>query len=126
MFQMASPTASWLDRSALTLSGLCLVHCLAGSVLLAVASVGGGFFSHRVHAVGLALALPLAVFALWRGVQLHGRCAILVLGSGGVGLMAASLAVGHGGSETLLSITGVTLLAAAHLLNLRWSRLHAQ
>ena len=122
---MASRSTSWLDRSALTLSGLCLVHCLAGSVLLAVASVGGGFFSHRVHAVGLALALPLAVFALWRGAQQHGRRAVLVLGGCGVALMAASLAVGHGGSETRLSVIGVSLLAAAHLLNMRWSRPHA-
>lgn len=122
---MASLPATWLDRSALTLSGLCLVHCLAGSVLLAAASVGGGFFSHRVHAVGLALALPLAVFALWRGAQQHGRRAVLVLGGCGVGLMAASLAVGHGSSETVLSVVGVSLLAAGHLFNLRWSRAHA-
>lgn len=101
------------------------MHCLAGSVLLAAASVGGGFLSHRVHAVGLALALPLAVFALWRGVQQHGRHAIVVLGGVGVGLMAASLIVGHGSSETMLSVSGVTFLAAAHLLNLRWSRTHA-
>ncbi len=122
---MSSRPAAWLDRSALTLSGLCLVHCLAGSVLLAVASVGGGFFSHELHAVGLALALPLAVFALWRGARRHGRRAVLVLGGCGVSLMAASLAVGHGSSETMLSVTGVSLLAAAHLLNLRWSRNHA-
>lgn len=94
-------------------------------MLLAAASVGGGFFSHRVHAVGLALALPLAVFALWRGVAQHGRRVVVILGGVGVGLMAASLAVGHGSSETMLSVSGVTLLAAAHLLNLRWSRPHA-
>lgn len=122
---MASHPATWLDQSALILSGLCLVHCLAGSVLLAVASVGGGLFSHRVHAVGLALALPLAIFSLWRGVQQHGRRAVVILGGCGVALMTASLVVGHGGLETGLSVTGVTLLAATHLLNLRWSRAYA-
>lgn len=112
----------WIDRVALGLSGLCVAHCLAGALLVAVLAAGGGLAGHAVHAVGLAVALPLAAFALWRGVRRHRRPAVLLLGVAGLGLMAASLGLGHGGAgEIALSVLGVTLLGAAHLLNLRWS-----
>lgn len=120
---MAQRLSSWLDRSAITLSGLCLVHCLVGSLLLTAASLSAGLLSHDVHAVGLAVALPLAAFALLRGVGLHGRLGVGALGAAGIALMAASLVVGHGGpGEILLSVAGVSLLGAAHWWNLRASR----
>lgn len=112
---------SWIDRSAVSLSGLCLVHCLLGSVLIAALSGASGFWSHNVHAVGLTIAMPLAVVALWRGVQQHGRWVVAVLGFAGVALMAGALFAVHGNpAEVLMTVCGVTLLASAHLLNLRW------
>jgi hypothetical protein len=112
-----------LDKSAMTLSGLCLVHCLAGTLLLTLFAASSELFSHNVHLIGLALALPLAVVALWRGVSAHGRIGVAILGAGGIGLMAASLMIGHGGSgEILLSVAGVGLLGMAHFWNLRASR----
>ncbi len=112
-----------LDKSALTLSGLCLLHCLAGTLLLAVFAVSGDWLGHNVHLVGLLLAMPLAAVALWRGVAQHGRLGVGVLGATGIGLMAASLFIAHGGrSELVLSILGVSLLALAHWWNLSASR----
>jgi len=113
----------WIDRSALGLSGLCLVHCLAGSLLLAVLSAGGGFmWSHNIHMIGLAIALPLAAVGLWRGVQRHGRWLVAAVGGLGVGLMAGALFAAHGAAaELFYTVLGVTLLGGAHLLNLRWS-----
>lgn len=113
----------WLDRSAISLSGLCLLHCLAGSLVLSLAATTGGLLSHDVHAVGFAVAAPLAGFALWRGVLLHQRGAVLVLGVAGLALMLGSLTIAHGtAGEIAVSMIGVALLALAHLLNLRWSR----
>ncbi len=120
---MPARFSALLDKSAMTLSGLCLLHCLAGSFLLTVFAASGGFFSHNVHAVGLALALPLAAVALWRGVALHGRARVAMLGFAGIALMAISLFAGHNGNETLLSVAGVSLLGLAHIWNLRASRL---
>ena len=112
---------SWIDRSALGLSGLCLLHCLAGALLLSLMSIGGGLLSHTVHAWGLALALPLAALGLWRGFRHHMRWQVLALGAMGLSLMLASLFVPHGtGLEIATSIIGVGLLGTAHLLNLRW------
>jgi hypothetical protein len=117
------PHSPILDRLALVLSGLCLVHCLLGAVLIASMAVLGDYLTHEVHVVGLVIALPLAVVALWRGYRVHGRTGIVVTGLVGVGLMAASVFVSHAGStEILLSVAGVSVLGAAHLLNLRATR----
>jgi hypothetical protein len=120
---MARRFSSLLDKSAMTLSGLCLVHCLAGSLLLTVFAAGGDWLGHNVHLVGLIIALPLAAFALWRGVAVHHRIGVAVLGAAGIALMAASLFVGHGHqAEVLLSVIGVSLLGLAHYWNLNAAR----
>lgn len=120
---MARRFNSFLDKSAMTLSGLCLVHCLAGSLLLTVFAAGSGWLGHNVHFIGLLIALPLAAFALWRGVAVHQQVGVAVLGATGIALMAASLFAGHGdSSEIWLSVIGVSLLGLAHWWNLTASR----
>jgi hypothetical protein len=117
---MLRPANTLLDRLAIGLSGLCLLHCMAGFVLLSLFALSGDLLDHRVHIVGLALAMPLAAVALWRGWRQHGRASIALFGILGLVLMAASVAVGHGQmTEMLLSMVGVTLLAVAHWRNLR-------
>lgn len=114
--------APWIDRTAISLSGLCLLHCLAGLLLFGLVSTAGwAAFSHDVHAWGLALAAPLAAVALWRGWRLHGRSAVALLGGMGVGFMTGAVLAPHGlGGELFLSIAGVGALMLAHGLNLRW------
>ena len=114
---------AWIDRSALGLSGLCLVHCLVGSLLIAALSVSGGFiWSHNIHLVGLAMAIPLAGVGLWRGVRRHGRWLVAAVGGLGLGLMAGALFAAHGAAaEVFYTVLGVSVLGGAHLLNLRWS-----
>lgn len=119
---MLPPTSSWLDRSAMGLSGLCLVHCLGGSLLLTGLTAAGGVWSHQVHAYGLAIALPLAAIALLRGLRAHRRGWPMVLGIVGLMLMAGSLLLPHGGREIAVSMAGAALLGVAHLLNLRLLR----
>ncbi len=109
-----------LDRLAIGLSGLCLLHCMAGFVLLTLFALTGDWLDHRVHIVGLVFAIPLAAVALWRGWRLHGRRDIGVMGVAGLVIMAVSLAVEHGDlAEMLVSMAGVLLLAIAHWRNLQ-------
>ncbi|WP_374943084.1 MerC domain-containing protein [Sphingomonas sp.] len=109
-----------LDRVAIALSGLCVVHCLATSVLLALMSAAGGMLSNPIiHEGGLALAIALGAVALGRGALVHRRLAPLVTGAVGIGFMATALAMPHGASETAWTIAGVALLATAHVLNRR-------
>lgn len=107
----------------MTLSGLCLLHCLASTLVLTAFAAGGAWMNHDVHAIGLLIALPLGAVALWRGVATHGRVGVAVLGMAGLAMMAASLLVGHGSSaETVFSMVGVAVLGMAHWWNLRATR----
>ena len=117
MLQLSVQT-SRLDRIAMAVSGLCLVHCLATAVLLAIVSAAGGFLgAHIIHEVGLTLAMVLAAVALGRGVLDHGFMMPSAVGGLGLGVMAGALTLPHGGGEELYTIVGVLILALGHRLN---------
>lgn len=107
-----------LDRLAIGLSGLCLVHCLATAVVLGlVASAGELLGAPVVHEVGLMLAMLLGAVALGRGVFEHGFVLPGAVGALGLGVMAGALRLPHDGSEAAFTVVGVGLLALGHRLN---------
>ena len=107
-----------LDRFAIGLSGLCLVHCLATAVVLGLlASAGGLLGAAWIHEVGLTLAMILGAIALGRGVLQHGFMMPSAVGGLGLGVMAGALSLPHGGGEELFTIVGVAILALGHQLN---------
>jgi hypothetical protein len=107
-----------LDRMAIGLSGLCVVHCLATTVLLAlVASAGGMLGAAWIHEVGLTLAMAMGVLALGRGIIEHGYTLPSAVGGLGLGVMAGALTLPHNGTEALYTIVGVAILALGHRLN---------
>jgi hypothetical protein len=109
-----------IDRVAIGLSGLCLVHCVASAVLLTLlASAGGVLLDPIFHEVGLVLALTLGAVGLGRGVRQHGFMMPAAIGSLGLGMMAGALTLGHDGGEMLYSVLGVLILALGHDLNRR-------
>jgi hypothetical protein len=120
-FLTQTPRAHWLsqlDRMAITLSGLCLVHCLATAVALALlASAGGLLGSPWIHELGLTLAMVLGAVALGRGVYEHGFMMPSAVGGLGLGVMAGALTLPHDGSEALFTLVGVAVLALGHQLN---------
>ena len=116
--QDARTAQRWLDKMAIGLSGLCVVHCVATVLLAAaLASIGSVLLDPRVHEIGLALALGLAALGLGIGIVRHGRPLPLVIGGCGLALMAAGLMVPHGLGEAALSIAGVGLVALGHYRN---------
>ena len=108
------------DRLAIGLSGLCLVHCVATTALIAMMSAFGGLLgSHLIHEVGLTLAMLLGAFALGRGIILHGFMMPSAVGGMGLGVMAGSLTLPHGLPEATATMAGVLILALGHDLNRR-------
>lgn len=119
MLQAAIRNGS-IDRLAIGVSGLCLVHCIASAVFVAVlASAGGLLLDPIVHEVGMMFALVLGVFGLGRGILQHGFMLPAAIGSLGLGMMAGALTMEHGGLTTLWSVAGVLILALGHDLNRR-------
>lgn len=107
------------DVFAATLSGLCVVHCLATPVLLALGSSGlllGIFSSEWFHYLML---LPISVLLAWSlpgGWCVHKRKAPFALGLAGFLVLTAALFAPHD-AETALSVSGGLLLISAHLYN---------
>lgn len=111
-----------LDTWAAILSSLCLVHCVAIPVAIALLPAVALVLPDIpwLHAALLSLAVPLSGLALWRGWLAHrdglpaqvGACGLLVMA-------AALLATAHSVDEVLLTVGGGLLVATGHLLNLR-------
>jgi MerC mercury resistance protein len=107
------------DRIAIGISGLCLVHCLSTTILLAVFSAAGGLLNPAIHEVGLTLAIGFGIIALGRGIMTHGYMMPAVVGAFGLGIMAGALSLPHGDFETYWTFVGVAMVALGHDLNRR-------
>lgn len=115
------------DRAAVLVSGLCLVHCIATVLLVALlSSAGGMLLNPLIHEIGLGIAIALGLFALGKGVLDHGYIMPAAIGGLGLGIMMGAVAIGHsgghGGAEIFFTVLGVGILALGHDLNYRASR----
>jgi hypothetical protein len=107
-----------LDRIAMGLSGLCVVHCVATAVLLGLLASAGGFLGQPIiHEVGLSLAMIIGAFALGRGILEHGFMMPSAIGGLGLGVMAGALSLPHDGREPIYTAIGVMIVALGHRLN---------
>jgi hypothetical protein len=108
------------DRLGVLISGLCMVHCVAGLFLIGVLGLGGGvLLDPAIHRFGLVAAFLVGMFTIGAGALRHGHRLPLALGTTGLALMAAAIASDHGAAEAMLTICGVLLVASAHIVNLR-------
>ena len=109
-----------VDRWAIWLSGLCLVHCLSGAVFFALAASAGGVLLDPIfHEAGLVIAILFGIIAIGRGAFQHGYMLPVAISSTGVGVMAGALSLPHGEMEIVYTILGVGILALGHDLNRR-------
>jgi hypothetical protein len=117
MLQLSIPSGR-LDRIAMGVSGLCLVHCLATAVFLGLLSAAGGILGAPIiHEVGLTLAMFLGSIALGKGILDHGFMMPSAIGGLGLGVMAGALTLPHDGTEAVFTVAGVMILALGHRLN---------
>jgi hypothetical protein len=117
MLQLSLPHGR-LDRIAMGLSGLCLVHCLGTAVLLGLISAAGTTLGAPIiHEVGLTLAMILGAIALGKGILDHGFMMPSAIGGLGLGVMAGALTLPHDGTEAVFTVAGVMILALGHRLN---------
>ena len=117
MALVAIPTHR-LDRMAIGLSGLCVVHCLATTILLALVSAAGGVLGAPIiHEIGLTLAMIMGAISLGRGIMEHGYSMPSAVGGLALGVMAGAMTMPHDGSEALYTVVGVAILALGHRLN---------
>ena len=109
-----------LDRVGLTLSVLCAVHCVGTLVLVAGLGIGGSvLLNPAIHRAGLVLAMLVVGVAIGAGALRHRRPAPFVIAIMGLTFMGAAMAAPRESEEAVLTIIGVSLVAIAHVLNVR-------
>ena len=109
-----------LDHLGIGLAGLCALHCLVTLVVISALGLGGHFLlDENIHRIGLLLALVVGGLAIGWGMLRHRRMLPFVIAMAGLALMAGALLVPHGANEFVLTLVGVALVSAAHLVNLR-------
>ncbi len=121
---MAPPKLKWLDIASMGLSGLCVVHCLALPVLAALVPFLSVFTDNSwVHPLIFVVAAPLSVLAVatsnaWKKWQVS-----LPIAGGLILLALAAFVPAFADLDTVVTVTGALMIAAAHLMNYLGHRL---
>lgn len=112
------------DRIAIALSAICIVHCLAIPLVVAVLplaalGLGGGHF----HGLMLWLVVPVSVLGFALGYRVHRRPDIVAIGVGAVALLGVAGIYGHDqwsvAIEAGVSVVASLILAGTHWVNFR-------
>jgi MFS superfamily sulfate permease-like transporter len=121
MDQNPPKSADLLDGAAVTLSALCLVHCLALPLLVAGLPFLSQFSEGHLHAQVLVVVIPLSTVALLIGYRRHRDIRIVLAGVLGMALLVIGATVAHQRlgltADRLFTITGSLVLGTAHLFN---------
>ena len=114
--------ATALDVSAVALSTLCVIHCLALPVLVVLLPLTAVWFEyewiHRLFVLSALLVSGCAVYASLRAREGYVFSAFVLLGL--VLLTAGAFIESMSHLETPITVTGAMVLAAAHIG--RWAQ----
>lgn len=117
--------ASILDGSAVGLSFMCLIHCLALPVISAFLPLAGVLAEIEwIHKLLVLIALPVTVLAITRHRKTRVAFSFIIPAVLGLALLLAAAFVEElHDFETLLTTIGAILLASAHVW--RWANRNA-
>ena len=117
-----------LDRSAIFLSVICAMHCLAVplSVVMVPMASTYWFADEHFHFLLLYLVLPTSALAICLGCRRHRTFRVIAWGSAGLGLLVVGALLGHDRlgelGEKGLTLLGAGFVVLAHVHNFRLCR----
>ena len=115
-----NPT-DWLDRAAIGLSGLCLLHCLALPIVVGALPALLPFVEGHLHAQMLVVVVPLSVVAVAIGYSRHQSARVVLAVAVGLALLLFGATVAHNSlgvvADRLFTVSGAIVLAAGHFYN---------
>ena len=121
-------TQEYTDKTAISLSLICVAHCLFMPSFLVLLSsyISFSYDNEFVHYLVLAMAIPLSLYALIAGVRNHKTYSYFLLGLLGLLclIFAISLGVQIWGElgENSFTTIGAFLVAFSHSKNYRLCR----
>ena len=115
-------TQLFTDKLAISLSAICVLHCLFMPSFLILSSWFAAFSidNEFIHYAILTVAIPVSAFALIKGFKNHKKLSYFVYGFFGLFLLAfAVLAAGITGEigEKSLTVLGSLFVIYAHYKN---------
>ena len=116
------------DKSAIGLSALCALHCLLLPITVILYPNTTSVFPNDevVHLSILFVVIPISLFALFRGSQIHKKPSIFYFGVLGLTVLILALVAGHfifgEYGEKILTLVGSGVLILAHLRNFKVCR----
>lgn len=117
-----------LDKLAMSISGLCVAHCLIFPVLAVFipSLVALGLTSEDFHFWMVISVIPSSLLALSLGCKKHSKFSVGILGALGLSSLLIALALGHDllgeFGEKGLTLAGAILIAIAHYNNFKLCR----
>jgi hypothetical protein len=118
-----------LDKAAIALSGLCLLHCLALPFLIVLLPFLNEVAIDRWHAPMLLVVIPVSVFAFTIGFRRHRNRGVIAVGAAGILLLVIGGTLAHYflglAADRIFTLSGAGVLAVAHYRNSRLAR-HCQ
>ena len=111
------------DKTAISLSALCAVHCLLLPLLVVlVPSTASLWFNNEAfHEWLLVAVLVCSSFAFCRGYLRHNKWSIILWGVCGIAFMLLAVLLGHDilgeYGEKSLTLIGATIVAIGHVKN---------
>ena len=116
------------DKTAISLSMICLVHCLVLPSFLVILS---GYFTlsyenELVHYLLLLIAIPLSFYALVNGARNHSNFMYLMMGIVGISSLIFAVTMGvelwNESGEIVFTTIGASLVAFSHYKNYKLCR----
>jgi uncharacterized membrane protein YozB (DUF420 family) len=111
------------DHVGVIASALCLVHCILTPVVLSLSAVWVHYLpsEERFHRGLATMVAAIGCIAIVRGYRKHRRLRVFFLMTGGLGLIFAGAYLGNRlpshAAEVAVTMTGSSLMIAAHLIN---------
>ncbi len=108
---------------AISLSGLCLVHCLLLPFIIVALPMLVQINDTHFHVQMLIVVIPVSLFAFALAYRRHRNKAIIVWGIAGITIMFIGGTIAHANygnlADSLLTIAGSIVLATSHYFNNR-------
>lgn len=107
----------------MTLSGLCLLHCLLLPVIIVALPLVSQWNESHFHMQMLIVVVPVSFFAFSLAYPRHHNKTIIVWGIIGIAIMFVGGTVAHAKygllADSLLTTAGSLILATSHFFNNR-------
>lgn len=113
------------DKTAVSLSLLCALHCLAMPlIVIFLPALTGMAIADEAFHLWLAFAVvPVSLFALTLGCKKHKQVHLLIFGCIGIAVLLSAPLLGHDAlgelGEKSLTVMGTIIIAIGHVLNYR-------